>query len=82
MSGICAGRVVIITGAGRGLGRARGLAFAREGARLVVNDTGAEQDGTGRDHGPAEAVTAEVRELGGEAVASYETWPAGTARPG
>ncbi len=72
MSGICAGRVVIITGAGRGLGRAHALAFAREGARLVVNDTGAERDGTGGDHGPADAVTAEVRELGGEAVASYE----------
>ncbi len=72
MSGICAGRVVIITGAGRGLGRAHALAFAREGARLVVNDTGVERDGTGGDHGPADAVAAEVRGLGGEAVASYE----------
>jgi NAD(P)-dependent dehydrogenase (short-subunit alcohol dehydrogenase family) len=72
MSGICAGRVVIITGAGRGLGRAHALAFAREGARLVVNDTGVERDGTGGDHGPADAVAAEVRALGGEAVANYE----------
>ena len=72
MSGICAGRVVIITGAGRGLGRAHALAFAREGARLVINDTGVERDGTGGDHGPADAVAAEVRGLGGEAVASYE----------
>jgi len=72
MSGICAGRVVIITGAGRGLGRAHALAFAREGARLVINDTGVERDGTGGDHGPADAVTAEVRELGGEAIADYE----------
>jgi NAD(P)-dependent dehydrogenase (short-subunit alcohol dehydrogenase family) len=72
MSGICAGRVVIITGAGRGLGRAHALAFAREGARLVINDPGVERDGTGGDHGPADAVAAEVRELGGEAVASYE----------
>ncbi|HEY5353654.1 MAG TPA: SDR family oxidoreductase [Streptosporangiaceae bacterium] len=72
MSGICTGRVVIITGAGRGLGRAHALAFAREGARLVINDTGVERDGTGGDHGPADAVTAEVRELGGEAVPNYE----------
>ena len=72
MSGICDGRAVIITGAGRGLGRAHALAFAREGARLVINDTGVERDGTGGDHGPADAVVAEVRELGGEAVASYE----------
>ena len=72
MSGICAGRVVIITGAGRGLGRAHALAFAREGARLVINDTGVERDGTGGDHGPADAVVAEVRALGGEAVANYE----------
>jgi NAD(P)-dependent dehydrogenase (short-subunit alcohol dehydrogenase family) len=72
MSGVCAGRVVIITGAGRGLGRAHALAFAREGARLVINDTGVERDGTGGDHGPADAVVAEVRGLGGEAVANYE----------
>ena len=72
MSGICAGRAVIVTGAGRGLGRAHALAFAREGARLVINDTGVERDGTGGGHGPADAVAAEVRELGGEAVASYE----------
>jgi NAD(P)-dependent dehydrogenase (short-subunit alcohol dehydrogenase family) len=72
MSGICAGRAVIVTGAGRGLGRAHALAFAREGARLVINDTGVERDGTGGGHGPADAVAAEVRELGGEALASYE----------
>ena len=45
--GICDGRVVIVTGAGRGLGRAHALAFAAEGARLVVNDLGVELDGTG-----------------------------------
>ena len=72
MSGICAGRAVIVTGAGRGLGRAHALAFAREGARLVINDTGVERDGSGGGQGPADAVAAEVRELGGEAVASYE----------
>ena len=63
---------MIITGAGRGLGRAHALAFAREGARLIINDRGVERDGTGGDHGPADAVAAEVRDLGGEAVASYE----------
>ncbi|MFY9928985.1 MAG: SDR family oxidoreductase [Streptosporangiaceae bacterium] len=72
MSGICAGRVVVITGAGRGLGRAHALCFAREGARLVVNDSGVEVDGTGGDHGPADEVTAEIVAMGGEAVASYE----------
>ena len=71
MSGICAGRAVIVTGR-PGPGRAHALAFAREGARLVINDTGVERDGTGGGHGPADAVAAEVRELGGEAVASYE----------
>ena len=72
MSGICAGRVVIVTGAGRGLGRAHALCFAREGARLVVNDSGVEVDGSGGDHGPADEVVAEITAMGGEAVASYE----------
>jgi NAD(P)-dependent dehydrogenase (short-subunit alcohol dehydrogenase family) len=72
MSGICAGRVVIVTGAGRGLGRAHALCFAREGAQLVVNDSGVEVDGSGGDHGPADEVVAEITALGGEAVASYE----------
>jgi NAD(P)-dependent dehydrogenase (short-subunit alcohol dehydrogenase family) len=70
MTGICEGRVVIVTGAGRGLGRAHALAFADEGAKVVVNDLGAELDGTGGSTGPAGEVVDEIRSRGGEAVAN------------
>jgi NAD(P)-dependent dehydrogenase (short-subunit alcohol dehydrogenase family) len=70
MTGICAGRVVIITGAGRGLGRAHALAFAAEGAKVVVNDLGAALDGSGSSDGPAGEVVDEIRAAGGEAVAN------------
>jgi NAD(P)-dependent dehydrogenase (short-subunit alcohol dehydrogenase family) len=68
MSKLCEGRVVIVTGAARGIGRAHALEFARQGARVVVNDLGAELDGTGGSSGPATEVAAEIRSLGGEAV--------------
>ncbi|MEU4927595.1 SDR family oxidoreductase [Streptomyces yokosukanensis] len=68
MSGICDGRVVAVTGAGRGLGRAHALAFAAEGARVVVNDLGVGLDGAPGAESPAEAVVAEIRAAGGEAV--------------
>jgi NAD(P)-dependent dehydrogenase (short-subunit alcohol dehydrogenase family) len=68
--GICDGRVVIVTGAGRGLGREHALEFARQGAKVVVNDLGAELDGSGSSTGPAGAVVDEIRAAGGEAVAN------------
>ena len=62
------GRVAIITGAGRGIGREHALYFASEGAKVVVNDLGGANDGSGADLTPAQQVVEEVRALGGEAV--------------
>jgi NAD(P)-dependent dehydrogenase (short-subunit alcohol dehydrogenase family) len=69
-AGILAGKVAVVTGAGRGLGRAYALRFAEEGCRVVVNDVGAAPDGTGRDADVAHNVVSEIARAGGTALAS------------
>jgi NAD(P)-dependent dehydrogenase (short-subunit alcohol dehydrogenase family) len=66
------GRVAVITGAGRGLGREHALLFAAEGAKVVVNDLGGNPDGTGADASPANQVVEEIRAAGGEAVGNHD----------
>ena len=69
------GKVAIITGAGRGLGRSHALLMAQEGAKIVVNDVGSEWDGSGKATGPADDVVKEIKAAGGDAVSSFESEP-------
>ena len=73
MAGMVQDKVVVITGAGGGIGRDFALAFAREGAKVVVNDIGASVSGEGNDAGPAQAVVNEIKALGGTAVANTDS---------
>jgi NAD(P)-dependent dehydrogenase (short-subunit alcohol dehydrogenase family) len=70
--GALEGKVAIITGAGRGLGREHALLFAAEGAKVVVNDLGGAADGSGSDMTPAEEVVADIAKMGGEAVVNTD----------
>jgi len=67
------GKVAIVTGAGRGIGRGEALALASEGAKVVVNDLGGTADGGGTSASPADEVVAEIKKMGGEAVANYDS---------
>ncbi len=73
MPGMMEGKVIVVTGAGRGIGAAIAKLMARHGARVVVNDIGASLGGEGGDQTPAEEVVGEIRKNGGEAVASYDS---------
>jgi NAD(P)-dependent dehydrogenase (short-subunit alcohol dehydrogenase family) len=75
--GLLDGKVAIVTGAGRGVGRGHALELARQGASVVVNDLGGEWDGSGTDNRPASEVVAEIEALGGKGAANFDnvaTW--------
>jgi NAD(P)-dependent dehydrogenase (short-subunit alcohol dehydrogenase family) len=71
--GALEGKVAVVTGSGRGIGRGIAMLFAREGAKVVINDPGVNTDGSGHDNGPADQVVAEIKGDGGQAVASYDS---------
>ena len=68
--GVCEGKVIIVTGAARGLGRTHALSLAQQGARVIVNDLGVERDGTSATSGPAQEVVGQIIDAGGEAIAN------------
>jgi NAD(P)-dependent dehydrogenase (short-subunit alcohol dehydrogenase family) len=70
--GLCEGRVAIVTGAGRGLGREHALELARQGARVVVNDVGGSMDGSGSSESPAAEVVEAIKALGGDAIPNFD----------
>ena len=72
MSSLCGGRVAIVTGAGRGIGREHALLLAAHGAKVVVNDLGGAADGTGSDETPAQEVVRTIKAAGGEAVVNTD----------
>ena len=72
MTKLCEGRIAIVTGAGRGIGREHALSLAAHGARVVVNDLGGARDGSGASAGPAEEVVATIRSAGGEAIVNAD----------
>jgi NAD(P)-dependent dehydrogenase (short-subunit alcohol dehydrogenase family) len=73
MTKLCDGRIAIVTGAGRGIGREHALSLASHGAKVVVNDLGGNVDGTGGDLSPAQQVVEEIKAMGGEAVANGDS---------
>ncbi len=73
MARLCEGKIAIVTGAGRGIGREHALSLASQGAKVVVNDLGGNVDGSGGDLSPAEQVVQEIKAMGGEAVANGDS---------